>query len=472
MKRLFLLFGLLCFSGLLFSGDEAVGRSLPDQDAYLDQLPPPIDRELFFDDPEIAGAQLSPDGQFISFRKQYNGIMNIWVKGIEEPFDDARPVTADTTRPITGYFWSRDSRFILYVQDKGGDENYNIYAVDPGARPEPGTGVPPARNLTDLENVRAMIYAVPRNTPDQIIVGLNDRNPALHDAYRLDLTSGELDLLYQNEHNIIQWNVDDDGNLRFAMRQTPDGGFEILKPVTDDFEQIYEVGFEENAGIIRFHKDNRRVYMVTNKGEDVDLMRLVLFDPETGEKELIEKDPEGEVDFAGAFFSDVTDELVATFYIGDRMRIYFHDEEFEELYNRIKEALPDGDVNFTSSTEDEILWLVSITSDVDPGATYLFNSETGDLEFLYRPRPNLPVEYLAEMIPVRYTARDGLEIPGYLTLPKGVEPKNLPVIVHPHGGPWARDTWGYRSYPQFLANRGYAVFQPNFRVRPVTGKSF
>ncbi len=461
MKHLFLFFLVLITAGCLYGNDS-----------NLDQLPPLIDREIFFDDPEIVGAQLSPDGRFLSFRKQYNDIMNIWVKGIDEPFENARPVTADTTRPITGYFWSRDSRHILYVQDKGGDENYNIYAVDPGARPEPGTGVPPARNLTDLENVRAMIYAVPRNTPDQIIVGLNDRNPALHDAYRLDLTSGELDLLYQNEHNIIQWNVDDDGNLRFAMRQTPDGGFEILKPVTDDFEQIYEVGFEENAGIIRFHKDKRRGYMATNKGEDVDLMRLVLFDPETGGKELIEKDPDGEVDFAGAFFSDVTDELVATFYVGDRMRIYFHDKDFEELYKNIKEALPDGDVNFTSSTEDETLWLVSITSDVDPGATYLFDRETGDLQFLYRPRPNLPVEYLAEMIPVRYTARDGLEIPGYLTVPKGIEPKNLPVIVHPHGGPWARDTWGYRSYPQFIANRGYAVFQPNFRGSTGYGKEF
>ncbi len=461
MKHIFLFCLLLIATGYLFGGDS-----------YLDQLPPLIDREIFFDDPEIAGAQLSPDGQFISFRKQYNGIMNIWVKGIDEPFENARPVTADTTRPITGYFWSRDSRFILYVQDKGGDENYNIYAVDPADQAEPETGVPPARNLTDLENIRAAIYAVPRNTPGEIIIGLNDRNPALHDAYRLDLATGELELLFQNDHNIVQWNVDDDGNLRFAMRQTADGGFEILKPVDDDFEQIYDVSFEENAGIVRFHKDKRRVYMVTNKGEDVDLMRLVLFDPETGEKELIEKDPEGEVDFAGAFFSDVTDELVATFYIGDRMRIYIHDEDFEELYHKLKEALPDGDVNFTSSTADETIWLVSITSDVDPGATYLFNRETGDLEFLYRPRPNLPVEHLAEMIPVRYTARDGLEIPGFLTIPKGVEPKNLPVIVHPHGGPWARDTWGYRSYPQFLANRGYAVFQPNFRGSTGYGKEF
>lgn len=458
--------------GGVYGGIGVINYSINGDDAYLDQLPPLIDREIFFDDPEIAGAQISPDGQYISFRRPYDGVMNIWIKSIDEPFDDARPITADTTRPITGYFWSRDSRYILYIQDKGGDENYNIYAVNPADEPEPESGVPLARNLTDLENVRTVIYAVPRNTPDHIVVGLNDRNPALHDAYRLNIASGELEFLFQNDHNIVQWNVDDDGNLRFAMRQKQDGGFEILQLDGDDFEQIYEVSFEESAYIIRLHEDNEHVYLVTNKGDDVDLERLVLFNPDTEEETLIEEDPEGEVDFSGAFFSDVTDKLIATFYVGDRMRIYFHDDEFEEEYKHLRELLPDGDLYFGSSSADENLWLISITSDVDPGATYLYNRETGEVEFLYRPRPNLPFEHLAEMIPVRYTARDGFEIPGYLTIPKGVEPRNLPVIVHPHGGPWARDTWGYRSYPQFLANRGYAVFQPNFRGSTGYGKRF
>jgi dipeptidyl aminopeptidase/acylaminoacyl peptidase len=469
MKRLLMFLSLLFVSGLLMSSGEAIGRY---QESHLDQLPPLIDREIFFDDPEIAGAQLSPDGRFLSFRKQYNGIMNIWIKEIDEPFENARPVTADTTRPITGYFWSRDSRHILYVQDKGGDENYNIYAVDPGAQAEEATGVPPARNLTDLENVRAAIFAVPRNTPGSIVVGLNDRNPALHDVYRLDIATGELEPLFQNDHNIVQWTVDNDGSLRFAMRQKPDGGFEILEPVAEDFERIYEVSFEEEAYIIRFHKDNQRVYMMTNKGDAVDLTRLVLFDPVTGEEELIEKDPEGEVDFSGALFSDITDELLATYYNADRMRIYFRDDDFQSYYETLRNAIPEGDIYFGSRTADEKLWLITVTSDVDPGATYLFDSETGDVEFLYRPRPNLPHEHLAEMIPIRYTARDGLEIPGYLTIPKGVEPKNLPLIVNPHGGPWWRDSWGYRAEVQFLANRGYAVFQPNFRGSTGYGKEF
>ncbi len=439
---------------------------------YLDQLPPLIDREIFFDDPEIASGQLSPNGEFITFRRQLDGVMNIWIKGIDEPFEDARPVTAEKERPVPGYFWSRDSRYILYVNDQDGDENFNVYAVDPLAEVDEETGVPPSRNLTDLEEVRAQIYSVPKNTTEYMIIGLNDRDQRYHDVYRLHIESGEKELLYKNEDEIVGWNVDDDGNLRFASRQTADGGTEILQYVDGAFEQVYEVDFEESAGIVRLHEDGEHVYLVTNKGDDVDLMRFVLFNPATGEKTLIEKDPEGEVDFAGATFSDVTDEMLATYYIGDRRRMYFHNDQFKQDYETIREQVPEGDISFTSRTEDEQLWLVSVTRDVDPGATYLYDRETGEVTFQYRPRPDLPTEYLAEMIPMRYTARDGLEIPAYLTIPQGVEPENLAVIVLPHGGPWARDTWGYRSQAQFFANRGYAVFQPNFRGSTGYGKEF
>jgi len=461
-----LLFGLLLS---LFMLSFALVSSVHQND-YLDNLPPLIDRDIFFGDPEIAGAQLSPDGQFISFRKPHLGVMNIWVKTVDESFENARPLTADTTRPIMGYFWSQDSKYILYVQDKGGDENYHIYAVDPSVEPDPGTSVPPARNLTDIDDVRAMIYAVPENTPNHIIIGINDRNPQLHDVYRLDITTGELELLIQNDQNVAGWATDNDGDIRLAIRQTPDGGTEILRVDEDELVQIYTVSNEESAGPIQFHKDGKRVYMVTNKGTD--LTRLILFDPVTGEEEFVESDPEDQVDFAGAEFSQVTKELIATYYLGDRLRVYPRDEKFAQDYEFLKANLPDGDIYRGSSTADESKFLISVTSDTDPGATYLFDRVKQEISFLYRPRPNLPTEYLASMIPVRYTARDGLEIPAYLTIPMGVEPKNLPVIILPHGGPWARDTWGYRSEVQFLANRGYAVFQQNFRGSTGYGKEF
>ena len=169
-------------------------RQGPGQFQQVEQ-PPLIDRELFFGDPEISGAQISPDGRFISFRKPYRGVMNIWVKQTAEPFDGAQPVTADTARPVSGYFWSQDSRYVLYVQDKGGNENYHIYAVDPAAARDAATGVSPARDLTPYGAIQARINAVPRETPNTIVVSLNDRDPQWHDVYRLDLTTGERTLV-------------------------------------------------------------------------------------------------------------------------------------------------------------------------------------------------------------------------------------------------------------------------------------
>ncbi len=442
-----------------------------DDRAYLSQLPPLIDRETFFGDPQIAGAQISPDGRWITFRKPYGDVMNIWVKGIDQPFDAARPITADTTRPVSGYFWTEDSRYVLYVQDKGGDENFHLYAVDPAAAPETATGVPPARDLTPYEGVRAMIIAVPESTPGEIVVGLNDRDPAFHDVYRVDIDSGERELMVENDARIAGWQTDLEGHVRLGVRIDQQGASQIFR-VDDDgtLTQVYECGFEESCGPVRFHPDGRRVYMITNKGEDVDLTRLVLFDPATGELEVVESDPEGVADFGGAEFSDVTDELVATYYVGDRLRIYPKDDAFARDYERLRQQLPRGDIYLGSSTEDESRVIVTVTSDVDPGATYLYDRRTGDVELLYRPRPDLPSEDLAEMQAVRYPARDGEEVPAYLTVPKGVTPTNLPAIILPHGGPWARDTWGYNSMAQWLANRGYVVLQPNFRASTGYGK--
>jgi dienelactone hydrolase len=223
---------------------------------------------------------------------------------------------------------------------------------------------------------------------------------------------------------------------------------------------------------MRFHKDGVRVYMVTNKGDDIDLARLVLFDPQTGAEEFVEADPEGQVDFGGAEFSDVTDEIVATYYVGDRVRIYPKTKEVEHDLQVLRQKLPEGEISLGSSTEDERIMIVSVSRDVDPGSAYLYNRDTEEVELLYRSRPELPSEHLAFMKPVRYKARDGLEVPAYLTIPRGAEPRGLPVVILPHGGPWARDIWGYDPYTQFLANRGYAVLQPNFRGSTGYGKAF
>ncbi len=431
---------------------------------------PLIDRELFFGDPEISGAQISPDGKFIAFIKPFKGTRNIWVKRTEEPFDAAKPITADKARPVTQYFWSRDAKFILFAQDKGGDENYNVYAVNPAESPAAGEDVPAARNLTDAKGIRAAIYAVPRSEPDIIYIGLNDRDKAWHDLYKVRISTGERTLMRQNTERITGWVFDLKDQLRLATRSAENGDTEVLRVDDKGFTKVYSCNVFERCGPVRYNKDGARVYFVTNKG--FDLVRLTLFNPMTGKEELVESDPLNRVDFQGPAFSEVTDELIATTYNDERERIYWKDKAFEKDYNLLKSKLPGKEIGFGSGTQDERLFLIVANSDTEPGERYLFDRQTKRLTLQYRSREKLNRASLAPMKPVRYKSSDGLEIPAYLTLPVGVAPKNLPAIIFPHGGPWARDVWGYNSFAQFLANRGYAVLQPNFRGSTGYGKKF
>jgi dipeptidyl aminopeptidase/acylaminoacyl peptidase len=456
----------LAASILLLPGSFALADDHGD-----DGLPPLLDRELFFGDPEISGSQLSPDGEWMTFLKPYEGARNIWIKRAEEPFDDARPLTADD-RPVPGYFWSRDSEHVLYVQDKDGDENFHVWSVDPAADRDPETGVPPARNLTPVEGARASIYSVPKNTPDIIIVGLNDRDPRFSDVYAVEIATGERKLVRKNEDAIGSWVFDLDGRIRLATRQTPSGGTELLRVDLQGYTKLHESTYQETLYPSNFRPDGQHVYMVSNMGDDVDLSRLVLMDIETGEMELIESDPENEVDFGGAFFHPETEELLATTYVGDRQRVYPQTDEAARLWKRMEAALPDGEISPTSMTRDMSKMLVAVYSDVDPGSVYLFDTASGEATLQYRSRPDLPSEHLAPMEPVTFTARDGMEIHGYLTVPQGIEAENLPTVMYIHGGPWARDTWGYDPYAQFLANRGYAVMQVNYRSSTGYGKQY
>ncbi|UCG51452.1 MAG: prolyl oligopeptidase family serine peptidase [Candidatus Latescibacterota bacterium] len=461
---------LLLALGLLVSGVAA------EQLEYLDKLPPLIDRELFFGDPEIAGGRISPDGTYISFLKTYKGHLNIWVKGIGEPFDAARPMSADTTRPVFRYTWTRDGKYILYIQDKGGNENYHAYVIDPAEKLKEGQDVPDARDLTPIEGIRVYFYSFPEKTPDVIYLGLNDRDERYHDVYRVTVSTGERELVWENTEKMSGFEFDLDGDLRMATRETDDGGTEFFRVEGKELVSVYSVTNEEIAYIIRFQKEGKRAYMVTNKGDDRDLTQLVLFDPETGQTEYVESDPEKEVDFGSAMFSNVTKELIATTYTAERLRIYWKDKKWEDAYKKLKKELKkeigDGDLYLGSSTLDDRLHIVVVTSDVNPGLAYLYNMDMGKTEFLYNPRPKLPNEHLATMKPVKYKSRDGLTIHGYLTVPKGIKAKNLPVIINPHGGPWARDYWGYNPEAQFFANRGYAVLQMNFRASTGYGKAF
>jgi len=435
------------------------------------QQPPILDRTLFFGDDDIAGERISPDGQFVSFLKPYKGTRNIWVKKTSEPFSAARPVSAESKRPVSGYFWSQDSKFILFVQDAGGDENFNVYAIDPTLAAEPATGVPPTRALTNLQGVRTVIYSVPRTKPDIIYIGLNDRDARWHDLYELRLSSGEKTLLRKNTDRIANWVFDHEATLRLAVRLTGAGDKEFLRVDPDGFKVIYSCDVLEGCGQEGFDAENKLVYLVTNKGP-LNLTELEMLDPATGTTTPVESDPQKRVDFGGVILSVADYRLLFTKYEDDGVRRYFKDHAFEAQLSWLESQFPGKEVRLGARTTDESLWIVSAHSDTDPGDIYVWRPKERTLALQYHIREAIPRAALSERRPYHYRSSDGLDIPAYLTLPKGLPAANLPLIVNPHGGPWAQDTFGYNGFAQFLANRGYAVLQPNFRGSTGYGKAY
>lgn len=433
--------------------------------------PPLIDREIFFGNPEISGAQLSPDGKMISFIKPYNGIRNIWVKKTSEPFDKAKPLTNDQ-RPIANYFWSRNSKYLLYVQDKGGNENYQLFAVNPMDKPVLPGNVPPGRNLSNKENSMVQIVHISRSNPDLIYIAINDRDASWHDLYELKISTGELKLLTKNTDRYTNWIFDQKDKLRLLVRSNTNGSTDLLRIDQNTITTIYSGSVLEEFYPINFHSDGNNVYLISNVGIKRNFSELVLFDIYKFKETVIESDPKNKVDIDNAIFSELDNSLLYTSYTDDKVRTYWKNKLLSKDFNMLKKQFKKYEIGIQSNTRDENLWLISVYSDVDPGSVYLFDRRTKKTAFQYRPRPKMPINDLASMKIITYKSSDGLVIPAYLTLPKNSSEKNLPLIVNPHGGPWARDRWGYNSYAQFLANRGYAVLQMNFRGSTGYGKKF
>lgn len=434
---------------------------------------PLIDREVFFGNPEISGGQLSPDGKWISFMKEYNGIMNIWVKKFDEPFESAKPLT-NNERPIGGYFWTYDGKYILYVKDNAGDENYHVFAVNPRHEAEEN-GVPTSRDLTPNEKVRAMIYQVSKKNPDVLMVGLNDRDPAYHDLYKLEISTGKLTKLFENTEKISGWNFDWDEKLRLATKTLDNGNSQILKVNEDNsFTPIYETDILETAYVTGWTKDNSKIYLVSNKGNNVNFTALYLMDLVTLDIKLVEKDPMNKADFGGVSFSDKTRDIILTRYTDSKTRRYWKDKKWEKAYKYIQSQFPGREIGMGSSTADEKKFLVAVYGDKYASESYFYNMDTKEIIYQYTPRPELKKveKYLSEMTPITYKSSDGLEIPAYLTVPQYKVGDKLPLVMFIHGGPWARDSWGYNSLAQYLANRGFVVLQPNYRGSTGFGKAF
>ena len=422
--------------------------------------PPLIPLRHLFDNPERALTRLSPDGTRISWLAPRDGVLNVWVRDVAG--GEAVPVTDDRDRGVRSYLWSRDSTRILYLQDTGGDENHHLLVIDASGRGR-------ARDLTPFPGVRAGLIATPRATPRHVLVSMNLRDRSLFDAHRLTLASGRLELIGRNPGNVLGWLADRDGRLRAAYAQTPAGDYELLvrDGEDDDLRVVAEFANEDGGQPYSFTPDGTGLWVGSARGSD--LVRLVELDPADGSEREIDRDEE--VDLGGPVVSDLTGELLGAVYLRDRVVMHAFDERLARDWEAVR-ALHHGDPRITGQDAAETKWIVAFDDDRDPGATFLYDRETGASDFLHRSRPWLDPATLAPMTPVEITSRDGLALHCYLTLPLDAEPRALPAVLVVHGGPWARDAWGYDPQAQMLANRGYAVLQVNYRGSTGFGKAF
>jgi dipeptidyl aminopeptidase/acylaminoacyl peptidase len=428
--------------------------------------PPLIDVKEFFKNPDQAGHQLSPNGEYIAYLASWNNRLNVWVKKIGE--DTPLRITADTARDIRNFTWTTDDR-LVYAQDTGGDENFKLFSIK-----RDGTGLIP---LTPWDGVRAEIVSVPYDDPRHIIIMHNKRDKQNFDAYRTDVETGKSELLVQNPGNVDSYLADHHGVIRLET-QTDGVNAKLLYRATakDPFKTVLETNFRESVGPQFFTFDDKHLIATSNIGRDK--AALVELDPATGkEVKVLYENPE--VDVEGALASQARKQITGAVFITDKRHYVFFDKAREALQNDLEAKLPGVEVNVASTDRKEDRWLIRTSGDRGRGDYYLDveskvcrDCMPDTLTHIVSVAPWLKSDQLAEMQPIAYTARDGLAIHGYLTLPVGVEAKNLPLIVNPHGGPWARDDWGFDPEVQLLANRGYAVLQMNFRGSTGYGRKF
>lgn len=423
-----------------------------------------IPLEDFFKNPEKIDYQVSPDGTYFSFMAPYENRMNIFVQKIGS--DTTIRITSETERDIAASMWAGNNR-ILFIKDTGGDENYQLYGVNID-----GSDL---KSYTNFPNVRTNIIDPLEKIDSLVIIGMNKRNPQVFDPYRLNLNTGELTLLAENPGNIRGWMTDHDGKLRVARAIVDGVNTQILYRDTEDqpFQPVLTTNFKEAVNFAVFTPDNKMVYAVTNIGRDK--TALVLMDPKTcEEKQVLYMNDK--YDISDLSYSEKKNRLTEVDCEGHKETIrHYFDKEEERIHKKLEAQLPGYDVNITSQSKDENIRLIHAGNDRTYGTYYLYNVKRNKLTKVADIAPWIKEEEMCAMNPITYTSRDGLTIEGYLTLPKGYtmeNAKNLPVVVNPHGGPWARDTWGYNPEVQFLASRGYAVLQMNFRASTGYGRKF
>ena len=447
--------------GMLITSSIALSISCGDTKKISKEGSIPL--EDFFKNPEKTGYQISPNGKYFSFAAPYENRMNIFVQEIGK--DSAVRLTNEKDRDVAGYFWANNNR-ILFLKDTGGDENYQLYGVDAD-----GSNL---KELTVFPNVRTGIIDPLEDIEEEVIISMNKRNPQLFDPYRLNIVTGELTQLAENPGNIQGWMTDHNGKLRVAIAMdVVDQVLLYRDKETDEFKPILTTSFKETLNPMFFTFDNNNLYALSNLGRDKEA--LVIFDPKTAkEVEVLFENPD--YDLSNASYSRKRKKLEGVSWEGHQYtgRHYF-DEEYKALREKLEAKLPNYQTSITSVTKDENRMILRTYTDKSLGAYYLYDATTDELSKIADVSLWLKENDMCTMNCVTYQSRDGLKIEAYLTLPKTYTmetAKNLPVVINVHGGPWQRDTWGFNSEVQFLANRGYAVMQMNFRGSTGLGRNF
>jgi dipeptidyl aminopeptidase/acylaminoacyl peptidase len=426
-----------------------------------------IPRSVLFGNPERTSPCLSPDGTKLAWIAPRDGVLNVWVAPISTDgvdWDVAQAVTEDADRGIRFCAWAHDSRHLFYIQDVGGDENWRLYDVDLASQ------ALTRRDLTPFEGIHAMLIGTSKRKPGEVLVGVNKDNPQLHDVYRLDLATGSLVKEIENP-GFAGWIADEDLVVRGALRPQPDGSFDLLvrESADDEWRTLLSIPAEDatSSDVVAFSEDGQSLLMISAAGSNTG--RLARVDLATGEQTVITEDPEADV--SGVLLHPDTLEPQIVTILKERVKYVVLDESLADDLKVVR-ALHPGDPRFAGRDDADTVLLIGFTNDAGPVPYYLYDRATRTARFLFEHQPALSEYELAAMEPFTFTARDGLAVHGYVTFPPGLGRAGLPAVLNVHGGPQARDMWGFHSEAQWLANRGYLCVQVNYRGSTGYGKAF
>ena len=424
------------------------------------QLPPLIPREILFGNPERSSPRLSPDGKYLAYiAPDEKDVLQVWLRTVGQ--QDDRQLTDDKKRGIRIYFWTFDGEQLIYLQDADGDENWHLYSVNIKSNI--------VRDLTPFQGVQAQPVALDPNFPDQILVGLNLHDLRKHDVYRINLKNGAVELDTENPGNIVAWTADAQFQVRSAIATTPDGGSDLLfrEAIALPWETLRHWGPDDEGYAVSFSADGQTLYIIGS--HDANVQRLIGLDLATRQETVIAEDTQ--YDVGGIIIHPTSLVIQAVSFYRDKQEWQVLDQSIAPDFDAIAKVRQ-GEFGVSSRDLADTTWLVAYATDDGPVYYYTYNRESKSSTLLFSNRPELEELPLAPMQPISFQARDGLTIHGYLTTPVGIPVKNLPTVLLVHGGPWVRDTWGYDPEVQWLANRGYAVLQVNFRGSSGYGKEF